>query len=219
MQQTLQVRWTRLLKAINRLAPRERLLIIITIQVLLVLLFYLVITGPLLKLNQRDAKKLQDEKSQISALLQQSEALQDAAAHDPNLALRDEIRAQQERLSEQQQQISGITQSLIKPQVMGDVLAGLVQGNSLRLQQLRNAPVNVVQVPGQEPGINLLFRHDLSLTLQGSFNATLSYIESIEQQPWQLFWQSMSLRTDQYPEGTLQLQVHTLSTSENVLGF
>lgn len=217
--QKIQVRWTSLLKAINRLAPRERLLIIITTQVLLVMLFYLVITGPLLKLNQGAAKKLQDEKSQISDLLQQSEALKEAAAHDPNLALRDEIRAQQERLSEQQQQISGITQSLIKPQVMGDVLGGLVQGKSLRLQQLRNAPVSVVQVPGQEPGINLLFRHDLSLTLQGSFNAALSYIESIEQQPWQLFWQSMSLRTDQYPEGTLQLQVHTLSTSENVLGF
>lgn len=219
MQQKIQVHWTNLLKTINRLAPRERLFIIITTQVLLVVLFYLVITGPLLKLNQQNAKKWQDQQTTINALDEQSAALKNAAAHDPNLALRDEIHHQQERLSEQQQQIAGITQSLIKPQVMGDVLAGLVQGNNLRLQQLRNAPVNVVQVPGQEPGINLLFRHDLSLTLQGSFNAALSYIESIEHQPWQLFWQSMSLRTDQYPEGTLQLQVHTLSTSENVLGF
>ncbi|MCP5325413.1 MAG: type II secretion system protein M [Oceanospirillaceae bacterium] len=215
----LREQWINLSRRINRFAPRERILLIITAQVVIVVLFYLILIGPLGRLNQQREQQIQQKEQRLADIGAQIEGIKQTAANDPNVALRDEITRQQMHLAEQQQQIENITRSLVKPEVMGDVLAGLVTGKALRLQQLRNEPASAVQVPGQAPEINLLFRHDLSLNLQGSFNGTLAYIETIEQQPWKVFWQSMSLTTDHYPEGTLQLQVHTLSTSENVLGF
>lgn len=215
----LREQWINLARHINRLAVRERVLLIITVQVLVVMLFYWLVLAPLGGLNAKRNQQIQEKAQQLAGLEAEIQQVKERAARDPNINLRSEIASEQQRLNEQQQQIEHITQSLIKPQVMGDVLGGLVAGKGLRLQQLRNGQALPVLVPGQDPKINLLFRHDLSLNLQGSFNGVLAYVESIEQQPWKLFWQSLSLTTDHYPEGTLQLQVHTLSTSENVLGF
>jgi len=48
---------------------------------------------------------------------------------------------------------------------------------------------------------------------------TLKYLQELERQDWQLYWDELTFKTEAYPQGAVTIEVHTLSTSEEVLGL
>jgi MSHA biogenesis protein MshJ len=59
-----------------------------------------------------------------------------------------------------------------------------------------------------------LYRHGVELVVQGSYLDMLSYMESLQALPSQLFWGRLQLDADNYPTATLTLTLYTLSLDE-----
>jgi MSHA biogenesis protein MshJ len=57
----------------------------------------------------------------------------------------------------------------------------------------------------------LLYRHGVQVVLQGSYLDMVSYMESLERMPVQLFWGKATLDAQEYPKARLTLTLYTLS--------
>jgi MSHA biogenesis protein MshJ len=100
---------------------------------------------------------------------------------------------------------------------MGKVFTGLLQENALSLEKISNLDAKPVNIEGQLEETNLLYEHGLSLELKGQYMNALKYLQSLESQDWQLYWDELKFSSNTYPNGTLAIKVHTLSTSDSLL--
>lgn len=63
-----------------------------------------------------------------------------------------------------------------------------------------------------------LYRHGLRIEIEGDYAATLDYLERVEASPWNLLWDRLEYRVQQYPTATITLDLHTISEVEEWIG-
>jgi len=213
----LKTSWSEIHDTINHLQVRERRLLCITVVVVILFVVAMLVWEPLyqawLKTYQENATTL----AQISSAQTSIATLEARANLDVNAQSKQQINALKDKLSNQQQQIESLTSALITPKNMGRVFTGLLQENALNINKISNLDAVSVNIEGQLEETNLLYQHGLSLELNGQFMNALKYIQGIEAQDWQLYWDELTFTTDHYPQGTLIIDVHTLSTSDSLL--
>ncbi len=215
----MKLSWTNLQVAVNQLQLRERRLVALTFVTLIVGAFMLALWQPFFNAWQTDSIALQTANRQVTLASNQIISIKKRAGEDANLPHKNTIKRLQKALSIQQAHIKSITTALINPKDMTAVLAGLLQKGDMRIQTMSNLDAQAVYVKAQKDETNLLFKHGLSLELQGSFASSLEYVQRIEDQDWQVFWDELNFTILSYPEGKLEMKVHTLSTSDSVLGL
>ncbi len=211
--------WKSLAKQFNQLKLSERRLVVITSFVVVMSTFTVLVWQPLMKSWGERSQTLQRIEGQISALDQSIETLIYESEHDPNEKFRAQLNALTDQVKAQQQEIYTITSALITPEKMNQVFEKMLSNRKLKLISIENAKAIGVKVPGQSGETALLYEHGLRLEMEGSYTAVLKYIEHLESQNWKLYWDQLIYKTSEYPNGILHLDIHTLSTSEHVLGF
>ena len=60
----------------------------------------------------------------------------------------------------------------------------------------------------------LLYRHGVEITVEGSYLDMVSYMSALEAMPTQLFWGKAALEVPQYPRARLTLTLYTLSLDQ-----
>ncbi|MCH8550795.1 MAG: hypothetical protein LAT62_02585 [Natronospirillum sp.] len=112
--------------------------------------------------------------------------------------------------------ITTITANLVTPEEMVRVLRQLLERqDGLRLRRLETLPMTSTGSSGDEG--TQVYRHALTMELDGSFNAIARYIRAVEDSEWQIYWQSMHYEIGQYPNGRLTITLYTLSNEEGWL--
>ncbi len=136
--------------------------------------------------------------------------------------IRDQIRALDDRI---QQHIG----SMIPPGEVTQMLEELLTEESeLRLVQVatlakpdegakRRAPSKSDEdtTPQRKPEF---FRHGFRMELEGSYLATLHYLEAIESLSWDLSWDRIVYEVEEYPRAKVTIELHTLSDNEDWIG-
>lgn len=117
------------------------------------------------------------------------------------------------------QAIAAITENLVSPEDMVRVLRRLLeQQDNLRLRRLETLPVSSARADGaSDLPETRVYRHALTMELEGSFNAVARYVRAVETSEWQIYWQAMHYEMDDYPSGRLTLTLYTLSNEEGWL--
>ncbi len=215
----MKLSWTSLQAAVNQLQLRERRLLALTFVTLIIGIFILALWQPFFQAWQADSMALQTTNRQVALASQKIITVKKRAGEDANLPHKNTIKRLQKALTIQQAHIKSITTALINPKDMTAVLSGLLKKGDMRIQSMSNVDAQSVYVKEQKDETNLLFKHGLSLELQGPFASSLEYVQRIEDQDWQLFWDELNFSTLSYPVGKLEMKVHTLSTSDSVLGL
>ena len=64
----------------------------------------------------------------------------------------------------------------------------------------------------------VLYRHGVELQLQGSYLATLAYLKQLESLEWRFEWDALLFDIQDYPVGTVTLEVYTYSTERDWIG-
>ncbi|MBF0402047.1 MAG: hypothetical protein HQL90_14945 [Magnetococcales bacterium] len=103
--------------------------------------------------------------------------------------------------------------------VLLDHLTPPASSSGLRLAGMQVEPPRLLFscTKGLGPnGAAALFRHELTLTLEGEFPALLSYLYRLEQMPWTLYLDHLHNSTSQPPTSTLLLEMHFFSTSPSL---
>lgn len=138
-----------------------------------------------------------------------------AAGHDPDQRLREQLAVQEARLAELGAALEARERSLVPPERMREVLREMVQGpGGLRIVGFKSLPPQAVGLPGAAEGTPGFYRHGFELSVSGRYADLVAYLERLEALPWQLVWSEARLDAAGWPELLLTLTVHTLSLEE-----
>lgn len=220
------------LKRLEALSTRERVLAVLGLPVVLSVVFEGVVFDQLRRRTVDAGKQEERQRNQVTEL----QKLVAALPANTQLPAPDQLRAERDNLRREVQAaaaLTGPTEALVN---WGQVVRGSVQpGSGVALQSLRTAPPQLVFSPsdalkaaaaasapaaaakaasatasGAAAGPTL-YRHRAELTLAGPLPALLDYVQTLQRLPGDLRWERMQLASTQYPLGTLQLTLYTLS--------
>lgn len=211
--------WKALNHRINGLSLRERRLIALTSSCVVIAFYIMSIWLPLwnsIQLSMHENTKIEID---IETSKKNIAILEERSKVDVNLPYREKLIALKEQASEQQEKINNITNALIQPEKMNMVFQGLLEKSKLQFESIKNGSPKSIEINQDKNSNQVLYEHSLFLEMKGQYIHGLEYIQSIEKQDWQLYWDEIEFKTLRYPQGLLILKVHTLSTSDKVLGL
>jgi MSHA biogenesis protein MshJ len=224
--------------AYENFSSREQHMVLSTLIVVILLIGYLLVIEPVVLTN---TQLVEDKNSLISTTKLLSENIintKNKKLQDPNIPLRKQLKEVLVESKSLQEKINLLTQALVAPKQMVSLLESvLTQDKQLKLISLINLPEEAMNIQGSNltsdassavdasniPNTNagqeaLIYRHTFDIELETTYDSALSYLKRLDDLPWQLFWQDLKYQSTQYPKGTLNIRIYTLSMSKEVLG-
>lgn len=197
---------------IDRLAIRERAMLLVSLVLVVAGISY----GVIWSLGWTDQSVIRNQITQLQVQTtdnQNARLALEQARNNPQLqTLSRQNELLRREIQELDDRISGITEVLIPPDTMATLLRELLGSSDLTLVRFGSLPAQPVNQ--ENSGEARLFRHQLDIELTGNFDALTGYLQTIEALPWRLFWDELSVETEQYPTLRIRLKVHTLSDQE-----
>jgi MSHA biogenesis protein MshJ len=208
------------LDRIDALNVRERGLLMLAVLAVLVGLWELVLFGPLQQQRSVLRQQVQKARLAVATLNQTITEVENKQSEDPNVALRAKLAAAKQRNRHLDGQLKAITAGLIPPREMATVLEGVLKAqHHLKLISVANQPATPVMLhKGDDSDEAKVFRHGLTLTLEGRYLDTLKYLRALNRLPWHFYWDSLELKVENYPTSRVTLTVHTLNLEEGWIG-
>lgn len=211
--------WNKLRQKINSLNLRERKLITLTLVGLMLSLFLLLAWNPTWIKYQNVKSANYEMAANIEKIKNDIQTLEDRSKQDVNFPYRIRLEKLKGIAKEQQEKINNITSALIQPEKMNLVFNGLLDKSKLKFESIKNLEPKIIELKQAKNSNQVLYEHGLVIDMKGQYLHSLDYIKAIENQSWQLYWDEVQYKTTAYPMGELKLKVHTLSTSNKILGL
>jgi MSHA biogenesis protein MshJ len=211
--------WKKFKKIFNQLKIRERQLIISSSCITIIAIFFMAVWNPIYQQWVEATIELDNIKQNISMSRVDIETIKKNSKFDANQPYRDEIAEYREKIDKQQKKIENMTAALISPKNMNTVFSALLQNQELEINKINNKKSEPIVIKGESKSESLLFKHAITLEMTGTFSGSKKYLNRIENQDWNLYWNELKFTTTRYPQGILTLNVHTLSTSDYVFGL
>ncbi|WP_020675468.1 type II secretion system protein GspM [Geopsychrobacter electrodiphilus] len=208
------------LNRFNSRSLRERLLLLLVILVVLLVLFDLFVVTPGLEQRKQVQAEINKLKTDIVVLQAEQTAAKTTATVDPDQLVRQQMAQLQVAIGTLDQQLKNRLIDLLSPREMPAMLQQILgQQKGLRLISMQNYPAEPVlpQVDKKASSVGL-YRHALHLDLEGGYLDLLSYLKALEGMPHKVYWDILSIEKDKLPMMHIQLQLHTLSLTENWIG-
>jgi MSHA biogenesis protein MshJ len=229
--------WIKLSGRIDAMSLRERVAVFAAAVALVIYLLYVLAMEPMFARNQLLLGQIRQQNSQIVAVNGEIAARMAAFEANPDL----EAQRQLAELTRQTAELTGslrtMQRGLVAPEKMPALLQQLLRTQGkLTMVSLRTLPVSGLggaaagaapaatgtapaapaapAVPAAPKPRELLYRHGVEVTVQGSYFAMLDYLEALEGLPSQLFWGKAELDASGYPQSRLTLTLYTLSLGD-----
>lgn len=215
------------INAYEKISDREQKIVLFTFISLLLLLVFLLLIEPLLLANKSLYSELETTESINIKITRQIESTRETQHQDPNDVLRNELADLNNEAARLQGQISLLTQALVAPRQMVNLLEQvLTQDKQIKLISLNNLPEEGMNIG--EPKVenelveiepdSLIYQHAFEIELETTYSSSIAYLKRLDDLPWQLFWQTLEYESTHYPKGSLKIKIYTLSMSKAVLG-
>jgi MSHA biogenesis protein MshJ len=217
-------RFKHLLSVIDSLSLRERLFVFAAMIIVIGGLWEALLAGPLEAREDAARAKIQGSAERL-AKLDESIAIAAGGLNGGMTDQVDRLKALRQALAAQEETVQVFTSDLVDPAQMRVVIEDLLKGQQgLKLIRAANLEVEAVvdaeleggqKLPAQAPK---LYRHGLTLELEGSYLACLDYLKKVEGLPWQIYWSRLDLETIEYPRIKISIELNTLSLDEEWIG-
>ncbi|MCO4757230.1 MAG: type II secretion system protein M [Oceanospirillaceae bacterium] len=235
--------WSTVDEAWEKLTKRERLLLFFTASVLPLMLSFVMVLEPALDRMQGVDGQIASLEHSVRAQEKMLRMLQDADLPDPNAKAHRDLKALVNRLDVINSDVDRFARNLVGPeQMLGLLHSVLGPEKDLKLIEAYSLPVEPLVLNKETEGTEaqvaprrltadaevrarekamqeaVIYIHPFEMQLQGSYEALYRYLQSIEALHQGFFWDRLEYTADKYPNATIRLRVHTLSTEESWLG-
>lgn len=219
------------------LSCREQWLIVGTVFVAVLVLWFLLAGDPLQTRNQHLSADLGQLTLQVERLQRQQQRLIERRAADPNRDLKERIARLNAQLQQLDIRLAEKFHGLIEPQKMASVLESILQKNGrlklLSVKSLASEPLitetsktnvdaeaETVQVSSEDSQVEpvRVYRHGLEISFEGDYLSTLDYLRNLEALDWEFYWDEVRLDVEHYPRAQIVIRVHTISLKDSWIG-
>ncbi len=205
-----------LLERFNSLTVREKTILFPTLLIIVWAAWDSYIYQPIITKQEQLTSELSSIKIQLSALQQAATQIEAIGKIDPNQANKQKLTEVKTELQRLKQQLDIGDKKFVPAALMTEVLRDMLKQNTgLKLVKLETLAVTTLSEPGQQQ--SWVYRHGLSITLNGNYFNTLNYLKSLETLPWRFNWDAIEYQVIEYPIAETTLNVYTLSFEENWL--
>jgi len=215
---TLRARIEALEASVDQRTPRERLLLVGALAVVLLLAWDVAVRAPLAEQRRADQRRIEQLTGQIdsfnASIAQLRHELGESGGESVLEQLQGQIRRVDEVLAER-------TLRVISPRQMVTVLRDMLgDASGLSLMALRNLGSEPVLQGADTAGEGAprVFRHRVEVVVRGDYFALLGYLERLEGLEWQFQWDALAVETVDYPQAEARLSLSTLSLAEDWVG-
>ena len=214
--------WEKMAGRFNALKPRERLMVFAAGVVIIAGLgFVLAIDGEQAK-HKILAANVEKQRTELVQLQKQNAELTLLLTQDPDAQGRKKVDDLRQQLGGYDTELRGVQQGLVPPNRMVKVLEDMLNRDShVRLVKLRTLPVAALVEPmdgaATKPAAaskNVVYKHGIELTVEGSYLDLLEYQSRLEQLPWRMFFARTSVNSVDYPKVFMTITLYTLSLDE-----
>ncbi|MEM9173642.1 MAG: hypothetical protein AAGC67_00265 [Myxococcota bacterium] len=207
-------------------ALRERLILGGGLAALLFFAFDTTLIQPIATERERIRHLTAVTEEEIGRLERDREALERVELSPEELDLLRRRRQAEEELALVNREIASEIEELVPPEAIVSVLEEMLAPfGDLRLVRITSEPPHRVgsgALHESESGLldatGSLYRHGLRVEIEGSFAATVEYIEAVERSPWHLLWDRLEYRVAEYPSARVTIELHTVSEQEEWIG-
>jgi MSHA biogenesis protein MshJ len=218
--------WGKLTRRFDALKPRERVMVFAAgVAIIAGLAYVLAIDGALTK-HKILAANAEKHRIDLAQLQKQNAELSRLLAQDPDVEGRKHVDDLRRQLGGYDTELRGVQQGLVPPNRMAKVLEDMLSRNShVRLVKLRTLPVAALVEPtggpadpaaakSPAPAKNLVYKHGIELTVEGSYLDLLEYQARLEKLPWRMFFARTNVNSVDYPRVLMTITLYTLSLEE-----
>jgi MSHA biogenesis protein MshJ len=238
--------WLTYSEKFNNTTPREQYLIIASGLVAVIFVLYsLFLDEPIQNIGsykEQTIKAQQDIESKKGSI----QVLKQALSEDPNTALKRELSQYQAKLGDVDKKLLELTSDLIDPIQMRFALIKLLKlQKGVKLLSFEVLPANPVTEDKviaddeneteqnieknntstvktrdvqSQPAKLRLYRHGIKIKLQGQYFELKDYLTQLESLSWKFFWQEFDYQLKAYPVSELEIEIYSLSTSQEFIG-
>ncbi len=207
---------------IDAMQLRERALIFVTVLVAVYFVAVNLLFSPINAEKDRLKKQVNEKHEQTRMLEVQIQELLTGGAHDPNSAKRQKITSLQDNLRQMDASLAEVTTGLVPPKEMTRLVEQmLVKNRGLQVIKVESLPSTPLIEGASEANASgtMVYKHGMRIELKGGYLDILRYLKTLEGLPWKVFWGQATLKTEKYPDSTLNLLIYTLSTHEGWIGL
>lgn len=216
------------------LEKRERLLVLATVFVVLIVGLQSFVVEPLWEQRQsllQQQRTLTVELQELNGQVQSQEII---ASMDPNEPVLNRIEVLNLQMEHLESELNENIADLIGPQQMRELLQQMFRtSESLSLQRMKVLPAQPLQLANSDTddeddnqqkaagdqAEERLYRHRFEVEYSGSYFDNLAFLQAMEQLPWSFYWEQIEYRVDDYPEAKIRLLVETLSDDQAIIGI
>lgn len=199
------------------LSKREKQMVVGAVLLVLWAGWDNLLNQPWQKQNRAIQAEIVSLQTQLQTQQQIAKQIAEIGSHDPNSSNREKLAHLQQSVAGLKQQLSLGEKKFVSSQMMANALRDmLAQHGKLKLVKLETLPVTPFGDKDQQPV--WIYRHALTMTLQGDYFSTLNYLKALESLPWRIHWDSIAYQVKDYPLAETRIQVYTLSFEEDWLG-
>ncbi len=223
---SLRKQWVLISSYIEERQLSERVLMFCAASAVMVALLNAVLLDPLFARSNALHTTILQERSQISALADQTHTLLEAMREPTDTAADVHRRTLDAELSKVTASLAELLQHQVPAQRMATLLEDMLQQNHrVQLVAFRTLPVTLFNTSvehadktndAQEPAI---YQHGVELTVEGSYSDLLGYLDALEHLPWQLFFGDLTFVVKEYPQERVTLVLYTLCSDRTWLSL
>jgi len=203
---------------IDAMSLRERSMLLAILLLLIWGAWQSLLMAPLSKERKAQTQQLETLTGEVAALNQAVQTMAVEAGKDPQAEARLKLEVLARQQEDVDRQLAAATSSLIAPREMNALLESMLArqpGVTLRaLHSLVPEPIDL----GAETGIAPLYRHGMTVEVEGSYLDLLGFLRTLEAMPWQFIWHEVQIEHEEHPRSRMRLTLYTMSLSEGWLG-
>lgn len=218
-------------KQLDSLSRRDQIALFITFLVVVIMLWAKLIYEPLSDSVILVEQDIAQQTLAIDVLREKTFALQKNVNADPDTENRQQLKKHLDESELLDEALAKTSTQIVHPHEMVSLLEELLKSqDGLKFVSLKNKPatpefvksLNESEIEAEAEGatenVTTIYRHSVTLQMEGGYHDALSYLKKLEQLPWRFFWQSVDIETSGYPNASIILEVYTLGLREGLVG-
>lgn len=221
----LRLQWQELLQKFDERKKSEKWIIVVLILALLVWLYTELQLAPLNAEKAGLAQQILASQTRLQAMQTREQIAIQSAQEDPDRAANDRLVRLIQDQQRAQGQIEELAGNLVTPYAMTQMLTTLLDRQpGLELVRVENKMPQPMRTASQVSGegnsapLAQVYKHGLLIEMQGDYFSLLNYLTYLENLSEQFFWDQVHFEQSAWPDATIILELHTLSTEEGFVG-
>ena len=202
--------------SIDALGLRERLFLLGSLVAVLFFLVDTLVYQPALEEQRRGRDAIDHLQTQLTVLEIESQRIASEHAADPLAWRKRRVAELEAGLGELDGQLRARLGTLVEPRQAAPLLRDILAREpgltllGLETEVTHLDPALYSQQAGNDYLPANLGRYQLTLRLEGSYLATLRFLERLDSLPWALFSEQLELEVEEHPRARVTLRLHTL---------